>query len=230
MKRLFDGIRAKIKSWIQIGQIGSGNSQSGSQNQISGRDSHRSKTNIKIGGDGGNSIFGGGGGGGGLYTGGSGGSGAGAGGGGAAGLEGGRGGDGGGLHEDGYPGEFPGGGGGAAGPGGTKGGDGAGGMVCVMGYNHYTCPRSQQGNDSCHVTETCLFRPEADHSLTQRVLSGFRSSEAKQVAFGNSDSQVRMEFYEYCTCGAWVNVQAFANAVDVIRNRPGMSRNPHFKL
>ena len=49
MKRIFDGIRSKIK----FGHIGAGNSQSGSRNQIAGRDINRQDTNIKIGGDGG---------------------------------------------------------------------------------------------------------------------------------------------------------------------------------
>ena len=58
MKRLSDGIRAKIKSLVQIGQYESGNRQNGSQNQISVRDSHRNEIALKIGGDGGNSGFG----------------------------------------------------------------------------------------------------------------------------------------------------------------------------
>ena len=230
MKRLFDGIRAKIKSRIQIGKIVSGNKQNGSQNQNSGRDSNINANTIKIGGDGGNSVFGGGGGGGGVQQGGQGGSGIGAGGGGAAGPWGGRGGDGGGFNEGGYPGEFPGGGGGAPGPGGEKGGDGAGGMVLVKAYGHDgpapQCPNWLASNSLLVINPTCLFSPTTDYSLTERVLAGFRSLEAKQVDSNHPDSPVKMEFEERCECGVWVNVQAFANAVDVIHSRPGMSRNP----
>ena len=87
MKQIFDGIRSKIK----FGHIGAGNSQSGSRNKIAGRDINRRDTSFKVGGDGGDSVYGGGGGGGGLFEGGEGGSGVGAGGGGAAGPSGGRG-------------------------------------------------------------------------------------------------------------------------------------------
>ena len=221
MKQIFDGIRSKIK----FGHIGAGNSQSGSQNQIAGGDINRQDTNIKIGGDGGNSVHGGGGGGGGIFEGGAGGSGVGAGGGGAAGPSGGRGGDGGEINEDGYPGKFPGGGGGAPGPGGNSGGDGAGGLVLVKSYGHdetvVPCPNWLGGTDEIEVSGSCLFRPDNDYSLIQRVLSGFSSSEAKQTALERPDSPIKIEFDERCICGMWVNVQAFANAADVASNTPG---------
>ena len=225
MKRIFDGIRSKIK----FGHIGAGNSQSGSRNQIAGRDINRQDTSIKIGGDGGDSIYGGGGGGG-LFDGGEGGSGIGAGGGGAAGPSGGRGGDGVEINEDGYPGEFPGGGGGAPGPGGNRGGDGAGGLVFVKSYGHdetaVPCPYRLGVTDEIEVSGSCLFLPDNDHSWIRRVLSGFSSSNAKQTALDHPDSPIKMEFDERCVCGMWVNVQAFANATDVDRNTPRASRRP----
>ena len=231
MRRLFDGIRAKVKSWVQIGKIGSENTQAGGQNQIAGRDALHNETTVRIGGDGGDSVFGGGGGGGGMYAGGSGGTGVGTGGGGAAGPGGGRGGDGGGINEDGYRGEFPGGGGGAPGPGGTKGGDGAGGMVMVKSYGHdgpiAPCPH-WFGNNTTSIPSTCLFHEAKDYAMTERVLSGFRSLDAKQVAFKHPDPPIKMEFEQSCQCGAWINVQAFSNAVDVILNHPALTRSPRF--
>ena len=226
MKRILDGIRSKVK----FGHIGAGNSQSGSRNQIAGGDINRQDANIKIGGDGGDSVYGGGGGGGGLFEGGEGGYGSGAGGGGAAGPSGGRGGDGGDINEDGYPGEFPGGGGGAPGPGGNRGGNGAGGLVLVKSYGHdetdVPCPNWLGGGSESEVSGSCLLRPDNDRSLMRRVLSGFSSSKAKHTALDHPDSPIKMEFDERCVCGMWVNVQAFANATDVARNTPGKSRRP----